>query len=93
MARPVWSLEIVEAGAINSSIFVRSATDRPLTSEQATEARLRLDEALLGTDHSEWLEGVYPWNVHDGLRIWWRSISGLRSETRALISRLNRTGT
>lgn len=92
MARPVWSLEVSEAGAINSSLYVRSATDRPLTSEQAAEARLRLDEALSG-DHSEWLEGVFPWVVDDGLRIWWRSISGLRSETRALISRLNRTGT
>jgi hypothetical protein len=92
-ARNVWQLEVVEAGAINSQIFVRSATDRPLTPEQAAEARLVVDQALLRPENAEWLEAVNPWVVNDGLRIWWRSISGLRSETRALVTRLNRNNT
>ena len=90
--RPVWSIEVSEAGAINSSLFIRSASDRPLTPEQAAEARLRVDEALARPENAEWLEAVNPWVVNDGLRVWWRSISGLRSETRALVTRLNRTG-
>ena len=92
MAQPrrVWAVQVNEAGAIHSQLLIVSATDRPLTTEQAAEARLVLDQALLRLENVEWLEGVYPWVVEDTLRIWWRSIGGLRSETRALVTRLNR---
>jgi hypothetical protein len=92
MAQPrnIWRIEVVEAGAMSSALFLVSATDRPLTVEQAAEARLVLDQALLRPENAEWLEGVYPWVIYDDSRIYWRSIGGLRSESRALVTRLNK---
>ena len=92
MAQPrnIWRIDVAEAGAISSQLLIVSATDRPLTPEQAAEARLVLDQALLRPENVEWLEGVYPWVVHDDLRIYWRSIGGSRAETRALVARLNK---
>ena len=90
-ARTVWAIQVAEAGAISSQLLVVSATDKPLTAEQAAEARLTIDQAFGKPENKEWLEATHPWVIHDDLRIWWRDIGGLRSETKALVAKLNKT--
>ncbi len=101
-ARTVWRIEVIEAGAMSSQLFVRSATDKPLTDEQLAEARLVVDQALSQPGNEEWLEATHPWVLSPAIRVpspWpydvpascWRSISGLFKETRVLVAKLNKT--
>lgn len=101
-ARTVWRIDVVEAGAISSQLFVRSATDKPLTDEQLTEARLVIDQALNRPETKEWLENAWPWVLTPAIKVsspWpyamlagcWRSVGGDFKETRALVAKLNKT--
>jgi hypothetical protein len=90
-AKTVWRIEIREAGAISSQLLIWSATDKPLTAEQAAQARLIIDEAFGKPENKEWLEAMHPWVISDDLRIWWRGIGGSFPETRAIVARLNKT--
>lgn len=101
MAATLWTIRVEEAGAMFTCLRVVSATDRPLTAEQWVEARSIVDQALSLPGHEEWLESARPWVIQEAVTIdtpWphtipassCRSISGGRSETRALVTAMNR---
>ena len=85
MANNIWKIETVEAGAFSTELYILPVKENiRLTTEQLDAAKSIICSAFLAPENEIWLESMHMWNNnHCG-------VAGGRSETRALIAKLNK---
>jgi hypothetical protein len=86
MTNIIWKIETVETGAFSTELYIAPVKENiRLSPEQLETAKSIIHTAFTSSVNKDWLEAIHPWNNnHCG-------IAGGRTETRALIVKLNKS--